>query len=106
MVFSEGRDEDCLVCLQGFNLVERRPMMICLQQHLLCESCLRQPTLVDCPLCREAINKAKVVVSRERVHGLGLEKLMLEKYGKRVEVLREVSTTELGMLEGPALVDC
>lgn len=80
------RDKDCLICLEPFDLNDKKPMMVCLQQHLVCERCLQlQTTLNNCPLCRDEIVRAKIGTSRERMKTMQLELIISEKYETKLQ---------------------
>lgn len=88
---NEGRDRECPICYLEFNLLDKRPMMICLQQHLICHHCFKKETLlVCCPLCRQPIKKEQVIVSREKIINMELEDLVTRKY----EAARKTFTAE------------
>ena len=89
LLLSPARDKECPICLQDFNLLERKPMMVCIQQHLICEFCFhRQESLKDCPFCREPINRRKVSVFRERKKTLELESIGKNYKDKLNEVIK------------------
>jgi hypothetical protein len=51
-VISELRKDEiikCPICRQGYNLGSRQPLMVCLNQHTVCEECL--PTVLKTKKC-------------------------------------------------------
>jgi hypothetical protein len=53
-----------------------KPMMVCLQQHLICQKC---SYIKKCPLCRASYQKQNICLSVDKLKLLQLEQLLLKR---------------------------
>lgn len=86
IVLDEERTIDCCCCWNSFDFENKKPIMICTEQHLLCEMCLND--VEKCPLCRVNIDKKRIRVSHEKVKMMKIEEVLLETKEKSIEKKR------------------
>ena len=55
-------DSICLICYEDFNLKNKTPIMICMEQHNCCQDCTL--FLEKCPMCRVDIDDRKFTKNR------------------------------------------
>lgn len=58
-------DKTCGLCQQSYDLRQHTPMMLCLSQHICCQSCINkridtQRENLECPFCHTKIKSNEI----------------------------------------------
>ena len=104
-ILSVAKVNECPICTNEFNLEDRKPLMLCMNQHTMCLSCFNKlPAKIDrCPECREKIDRSKVGLFREKAKSMEMKQIT-DKYAEDLSLIlsksRDIEYTEKPPLLG------